>query len=39
MDAPNPDFAAVTRRFIMEMPIAARAGRPCGFAWECCEIG
>ncbi len=26
MDAPNPDFAAVTRRFIMEMPIAAYFG-------------
>jgi uncharacterized protein (TIGR00369 family) len=24
--APNPDFAAVTRRFIMEMPIAAHFG-------------
>jgi uncharacterized protein (TIGR00369 family) len=26
MIAPNPDFAAVTRRFIMEMPIAAHFG-------------
>jgi hypothetical protein len=26
MNAPNPDFAAVTRRFIMEMPIAAHFG-------------